>query len=184
MFDTDTDTDTAGVSAIRAGHRDHTAARMLHETLRGVDTPGQIYALIRTYAIGARMVRVTVHVDNYPQQSRLLAEAWVGNAWREVVRILGEDAFAAEGLASGYLPREHNDEKRQSLERFAGELLQRCMQVIAPAQPDDETTDDLTRAVRAVERAAAGDSNDAEIETLQNALQMALTRWPAVTYAP
>lgn len=157
-------------------------ARILHETSRGLESPGQIYALQRTYATDAHTVRVTVHVDSHPEQSRLIAEAWDGKQWREVVRILGQDPFAAEAQANGYLPRERNDEKRQSLERVAAELLHRCLQVIAPAQPDNDTTDALTRAVRAVTRAVNADSADQEIKALHDALQVALTRWPTVTY--
>jgi hypothetical protein len=41
-------------------------------------------------------------------------------------------------------------------------------------------TDRLADALREARQAAAGDSNDTEIEALQNALELALTRWPEV----
>lgn len=40
---------------------------------------------------------------------------------------------------------------------------------------------ELEHAVHRVAAAAAGDSNDEEIEALQNALDLALRRWPEIT---
>ena len=43
-----------------------------------------------------------------------------------------------------------------------------------------EAVEAMREAVRDVEDAAEGGSNDAEIEALQQALDLALTRWPGI----
>ena len=106
-----------------------TDPRILHETTYGIDAPGQRYGLIRTYQVGGRSLRVTVEVDGYRHQSVYRADVW-HDEWREVVRIAGQDPMTAT-LASGHVPAEQSHKKSASLERMAGELLDRARQVVA-----------------------------------------------------
>lgn len=106
-----------------------TDPRVLHESTHGVDSPGQTYGLVRTYEVDGRKLRVTVHVDGYRHQSRYRADVW-HDEWREVVRIHGQDPMTAS-LASGHEPSEKSHKKSASLERMAGELLDRARQVLA-----------------------------------------------------
>lgn len=104
--------------------------RVLHETTSGVLGPTQTYALIRTYGIGTARVRVTVQVDSHVPQSRYVAERWDGTAWQPVVRILPDDPVVVAGAASGYLPIGRSAEKQRALDRLAGLLIERCLQVL------------------------------------------------------
>lgn len=123
---------------------------VLHETSYGVGASRQDYGLERVYALTWRgavnvtrteKVRVIVHVDSsHPQQSRFVAEVWTKNGWREVDRIIGDDPAmippkgparrGETGIASGYVPVEHRQEKVDSLEWAAALLLERAKQVL------------------------------------------------------
>lgn len=49
---------------------------------------------------------------------------------------------------------------------------------------DNKTLREMAEAIDAVQRAASGDSNDDEIDALQQALELAMTRWPELEYKP
>lgn len=56
---------------------------------------------------------------------------------------------------------------------------QACMAVLRPSA----TVSDMQQEARTAREAAEGDSNDDEIQALQEALRTALTRWPEVKQA-
>lgn len=63
-----------------------------------------------------------------------------------------------------------------TLHRVANQLLQREARDHGEPAPADR----LATAIRTAARAAEGDSHDAEISALSDALELALTRWPEI----
>lgn len=118
---------------------------VLHETSSGIATRGQTMDLQRTYELTWRgavnvarreKVRVTVHVDDYVQQSRYTAEVFDGHRWNQVVLIDPADShFTRMRLSnvvpavSGYDPEPAN--KTAFLDKVAEELLARAKAVLA-----------------------------------------------------